>query len=120
MPMFIDYVTLMLVNMVASLAILAYFVYEDFGGHNLQRYVPGFAMVGLIALLTGLHMSVTWPLPHGHNIAFGEMSVLLGVLFLGAAILLSAALIWAYNDYKGNLGHLRYSHGWTPVVSQKY
>jgi putative membrane protein len=54
--------------------------------------VPGFAITGLVALITGLHMSFNWPLPSSYNIAFGEMSTMFGVLFLGAALAL--ALSW--------------------------
>ena len=57
-------------------------------------------MAGLVGLATGLHMSLTWPIPNLSaakegapnllfaNSAFGEMSVLLGVLLLGAGIAL--------------------------------
>lgn len=84
--MYIDYLTLMLINMAAGLALLACYVCLDFDGGNSKRWVPGFAIVGFLALITGLHMTFTWPLPGAYNVAFGEMSVLLGVLFLAAAL----------------------------------
>ncbi|MFW6163555.1 MAG: DUF981 family protein [Planctomycetota bacterium] len=86
--MFIDYVTLMLVNMAAGYAILAYFLLRGLGADDPRRYVPGFAASGLVATACGLHMCWTWPLPGPYNSAFGEMSVLLGVLFLTAALTL--------------------------------
>jgi putative membrane protein len=86
--MLIDYLTLMLISMTAGLFLLAYYVYRGIGAKDTRRWVPGFVMTGLIALVTGLHMSLTWPLTGSYNIAFGEMSVLFGILFLGAALAL--------------------------------
>jgi putative membrane protein len=87
--MFIDYVTLMLVNLAASLALLAAYVYFGLGSSNQKRWIPGFTVTGAIALLTGLHMSFTWPLPGSFNIAFGETTVLLGILFAGTSLALA-------------------------------
>ncbi len=84
----IDFLTVMLVSMTAGLFLLAYYVYRGIGAENANRWVPGFAMTGFIAVVTGLRMSFTWPLSGSYNIAFGEMSVLFGVLFLGAALAL--------------------------------
>jgi putative membrane protein len=82
----------MLINLVAGLVLLALYVYLDLDRADQTRWVPGFVMTGLIALVTGLHMSFYWPLPSSYNIAFGEMSAMFGVLFLGAALTL--ALSW--------------------------
>jgi putative membrane protein len=90
--MFVDYVTLMLINLAAGLVLLALYVYLGLDRANQTRWAPGFAMTGLVALVTGLHMSFYWPLPSSYNIAFGEMSAMFGVLFLGAALAL--ALSW--------------------------
>ncbi|MFC1805671.1 DUF981 family protein [Planctomycetota bacterium] len=87
--MFVDYVTLMLVNMAAGLTIFSYYLYRGFDGGDPHRFVPGFAISGLVATVTGLHMCFTWPLPGPYNSAFGETSVLLGALFLGAALCLA-------------------------------
>jgi hypothetical protein len=57
--MFIDYITLMLINMVAGLFILAYYVYSGIDGADRTRWIPGFGMSGAIALTTGLHMIFT-------------------------------------------------------------
>ena len=87
--MFIDYVPLMLVNMVAGLALLALAVARGLGQEGQEKWAPGFAMTGLVALACGLHMTWTWPLPGSYNVAYGETSVLFGVLFLGAALALA-------------------------------
>ena len=87
--MFIDYVTLMLVNMAAGFLLLACFVMWGINADDKRKWVPPFAVVGGIAFLTGLHMSFTWPLIGAYNIAFGELSVMLGALFLGAALALA-------------------------------
>ena len=50
--------------------------------------------IGLIALVFGAHLVMTWPIIGQYNDAFGEMSVLLGVTFLGAAVCLARAS-WA-------------------------
>jgi putative membrane protein len=84
--MFIDYITLMLINMVAGLVLLADFVYRGLDGANLKRWIPGFGLVGAIALATGLHMIWTWPVPGSFNISFGETTVLLGGLYVATAI----------------------------------
>ena len=84
--MFIDYITLMLINMVAGLVLLADFVYRGLDGANLKRWIPGFGLVGAIALATGLHMMWTWPIPGSFNISFGETTVLFGGLYVATAM----------------------------------
>lgn len=79
----------MLFNMVAGLFILAYYVYQGLNSDNQRRWIPGFGMTGAIALTTGLHMVFTWPVIGSFNIIFGEMSVLLGIVFIGASISLA-------------------------------
>lgn len=83
--MFVDYLTVMLVNMVAGLVIMALFVYRYIDSDR-KKTAPGFLMTGSLALVTGLHMILTWPLPSSYNIAFGEMAVLFGILFLFVGI----------------------------------
>lgn len=84
--MFINYITLMLINMAAGLVLLADFVYRGLDGANLKRWIPGFGLVGAIALVTGLHMMWTWPVPGSFNVSFGETTVLFGGLYIAAAI----------------------------------
>lgn len=57
--MFIDYITLMPIDMVAGLFILAYYVYSGLDGADRKRWIPGFGMTGAIALTTGLHTIFT-------------------------------------------------------------
>jgi len=83
--MFIDYVTLMLVNMTAALTTLALFLWQDPDGEDRQMWAPVFGISGLVAAICGFVMVFTWPLPKPYNIPFGEMSVFLGILFLGAS-----------------------------------
>jgi putative membrane protein len=90
--MFIDYITLMLINMVAGLVLLAGFVYQGVGHSHAKQWIPGFGIAGAIALVTGLHMTFTWPIGGSYNIAFGETSVLFGILFVGASV--SLAVGW--------------------------
>jgi putative membrane protein len=84
--MFIDYITLLLINMVAGYFLLALYVYRGLDDPLHKRWVPGFAIVGLIAFLFGTHMTITWPVIGQYNSAYGEMSVFYGALFLGAAL----------------------------------
>lgn len=89
--MFINYITLMLTNLVAGLFLLAAYVYWGLSDTNQKRWIPGFGMTGAIALVTGLHMTFTWTVPGSFNIAYGEMSVLFGILFLGACLAIALA-----------------------------
>ncbi|MEN6332699.1 MAG: DUF981 domain-containing protein [Phycisphaerales bacterium] len=81
----IDYVTLLLVNMTAGLAVLAFFLLWGIERENRRDWAPAFGISGLIGTVAGLAMTFTWPIPAPYSSAYGEMSVLLGVLFLGAA-----------------------------------
>jgi putative membrane protein len=87
--MFIDYVSILLINMAAGFILLAWFLFRGLDGDSHKSWVPAFAMTGLVALASGFHMIQNWPLPGSFNSAFGEMSVFLGVLFLGAALALA-------------------------------
>ena len=84
--MFVNYITLMLINLVAGLFLLAGYIYLGLSDPQQKRWIPGFGMAGGIALTTGFHMIFTWPVPGSFNIAYGEMSVLFGILFLTSAI----------------------------------
>jgi len=90
--MFIDYVPLMLINMAVGLFLLASLICQSSSAINQKRWAAGFIMTGTVALINGCRMTWTWPLPGSYNVAFGEMSVLFGILFLGAG--LSLALGW--------------------------
>jgi putative membrane protein len=85
--MFIDYLTLMLINLSAGLLILALFVFR-YMEKDRKKVVPGLLVTGFVSLVTGLHEIFTWPIPGSYNIPFGEMSVFFGVLFLATGIAL--------------------------------
>ena len=88
--MMIDYVTLMLINMAAGLFLLGCFVWRDLDSpEDVGRWVPAFAICGLVAAIGGFAITFTWPLPKPYSSAYGEMSVLLGVLLLGLALALA-------------------------------
>jgi putative membrane protein len=78
----------MLINMAAGLVVLAHYVYWGVVAEDKKPWAAGLAVTGFIAVTTGLHMSLNWPLPGSHNILFGEPTVLFGTLFLGAALAL--------------------------------
>lgn len=85
--MFIDYLTIMLVNMAAGLVILAIFVLKYLNGDR-KKLAPGFLVSGFVATVTGLHEILTWPIVSSYNIPFGEMSVFYGVMMLAGGIAL--------------------------------
>jgi putative membrane protein len=87
--MFIDYVALMLINLAAGLTLLAAYLYFGLGSSNQTRWIPSFGVVGTIALITGLHMTLTWPIPGSFNIAFGETTTLFGILLVGTSLTLT-------------------------------
>jgi putative membrane protein len=82
--MFIDYLTIMIVNIVAGLVITAVFVL--FFLDDRKKAAPAFLVTGFISMVTGFHIIFTWPIPGCYNIPFGEMSVLYGVLYFAAGI----------------------------------
>lgn len=86
--MFIDYVTLMLLNMSAGLTILALFLLCGMDEVDQNRWAPPFAICGVIALLNGFHMIWHWPLPGSYNSLFGELTIMWGGLFAAAAFAL--------------------------------
>ena len=86
--MFIDYLTLIMINLVAGTALLAYFIATQLKPN--KSVAAGFGMVGLLATILGLHVTLSWPLPGSYNILFGEATTLFGIVFLGAALALAA------------------------------
>jgi putative membrane protein len=87
--MFIDYLTLIMLNLVAGTVLLVYYLWKGMNEADQRPYASAFAGIGLIALITGLHITLSWPLPGSYNIGFGEPTVLFGVIFLTAALSLS-------------------------------
>ncbi len=81
----IDYVPLLLANMVAALVVLVGFLWWGLGRADTRHWAPAFGLSGLVATVAGFAITFTWPIPQPFNTAYGETSVLLGVLFLGTA-----------------------------------
>jgi putative membrane protein len=91
--MFVNYITLMLVNLAIGMFLVARFLLRGLDTDEGRGWIPAFLAVGLVLTVTGLHMALTWPVPGSYNIAFGEMAVLYGVLMLA----LAAALTWGWS-----------------------
>lgn len=87
--MFMDYLTLIMINLVAGTALLAYYIYAGMDAKDQRPYAAGFGIVGLLGVILGLTLTFTWPLPGSYNIGYGEATTLFGAVFLGAAIALS-------------------------------
>jgi putative membrane protein len=86
--MFIDYLTLVMINMVAGTALLAYYLWKGMDEADQRPYAAAFFGVGLVSLVTGLQLSFTWPLPGSYNVGYGDATTLFGVVFLGTALAL--------------------------------
>ena len=60
---------------------------------------------GTIAVISGFRMAFTWPLPRSFNVAYGEMSIFFGILFLGAALAIAKewelTLVALYGPFAG-------------------
>ncbi|MGC8488916.1 MAG: DUF981 family protein [Clostridia bacterium] len=87
--MFIDYLGVMLVNLGAGLALLAHYLYVKPPKESRRSWAAGFFAVGLLGLLTSLPMTLTWPLPGGFNVAYGEPGLFFSILFIAAAVTLT-------------------------------
>lgn len=100
-PGMIDWTTMPTYNTVMALAVGAgllglvlFFraVRSDAADVSVTGWSINFGVLGLILTLTGLHMTLTWPLAAGgfafDNIIFGEPSLAFGVLLLAAAVYL--------------------------------
>ncbi|QTA37567.1 DUF981 family protein [Thermosipho ferrireducens] len=87
--MFVDYLTLFMGDIVAGFALLLFFVWSGMEPEKSKSFSPAFGVVGLIGVIAGLHMVLTWPLPGVHNIVFGEAFTLYGFVFLAAAFALA-------------------------------
>lgn len=86
--MFIDYLTLIMINMVAGTSLLAYYLWRGIDEVDQHPYAAAFFGVGLLSLITGLHLSFNWPLPGSYNVGYGEATTLFGIVFLTTALAL--------------------------------
>ncbi len=87
--MFIDYLTLIMINLVAGTALLAFYIYSGMDAKDQRPYAAGFGIVGLLGVILGLTLSFTWPLPGSYNIGYGEATTLFGAVFLASGVALS-------------------------------
>jgi putative membrane protein len=87
--MFIDFLTLVMINLIAGTVLLAFYLWKGIEEIDQRPYAAAFLATGLVGLITGLQLSFTWPLPGSYNIAFGDTSTLFGVVFLATGIALS-------------------------------
>jgi len=87
--MFIDYLTLIMINLVAGTALLAHYLYKGLEEKDQRAYAAGFGAVGLLGVVLGLTLTFTWPLPGSYNVGFGETTTLFGIVFLATALALS-------------------------------
>ncbi len=86
--MFIDYLTIIMINLVAGTALLAYYLYTGVEAEDQRPFAAGFGIVGLLGVVLGLVLTFTWPLPGSYNIAYGEATTLFGGVFLATAFAL--------------------------------
>jgi putative membrane protein len=84
--MFIDYVAMMLINLVAALSLVAIYLVFGIDKPDQRRWAPGFGLAGLVFFVAGFHMLFNWPLPSSYNVAFGSGAVLFGTVLFGAAV----------------------------------
>ena len=87
--MFVDYLTVLMINLAAGTGLLAYFVLKGITSEDNKGFAAGFGVVGLVAVVGGMQMTFHWPLPGSYNIAYGESTLLFGAVFLGAALALA-------------------------------
>ncbi len=86
--MFIDFLTLVMINLVAGTVLLAFYLWRGIDEEDQRPYAAAFFITGLVSLITGLQISFTWPLPGSYNVGYGDATTLFGVVFLGTAIAL--------------------------------
>ena len=86
--MFIDFLTLVMINLVAGTVLLAYYLWRGIDEADQKPYAAAFFVVGLVSLVTGLQISFTWPLPGSYNVGYGDATTLFGVVFLATSIAL--------------------------------
>ena len=86
--MFIDFLTLVMINLVAGTVVLAYYLWRGIDERDQRGYAAAFFGIGLVGLLTGLQISFNWPLPGAYNVGYGDATTLFGVVFLTTSIAL--------------------------------
>ncbi|WP_437650468.1 DUF981 family protein [Sorangium sp. So ce362] len=91
--MYINYLTLALVTAAAALALGAFYLLGTPAAGDSQPHRRSFAWAfgasGLLLLITGLHIVLTWPIPGGYNIVFGEP-----LAYFGTLLVVGAPALW--------------------------
>lgn len=86
----IDYLTLMLMGLVAGLLTAAWFFWKGVEHADSKGFAAPFGVIGALAFVTGLHMTLTWPIPyHWADLAFGESFALFGAVLLATSLALA-------------------------------
>jgi putative membrane protein len=87
--MFIDFLTLVMINLVAGTVLLAFYLWRGIDEKDQRAYAAAFFMVGIVSLVTGLQISFNWPLPGSYNVGYGDATTLFGVVFIATSIALA-------------------------------
>jgi putative membrane protein len=87
--MFIDFLTIVMINLVAGTVLLAYYLWKGIDEKEQRPYATAFFVTGLLSLITGLRLAFTWPLPSSFNVGYGDATTLFGIVFLATGISLS-------------------------------
>jgi putative membrane protein len=90
--MFVDYLTVMMVAVVAGAVITLVYglMFLDAPLADQRPWGWAFGIVGLLLGVTGLHLVLTWPLPGAYNIVMGEPALYFGLVMLGTAFAIRA------------------------------
>lgn len=90
--MFVDYLTVMMVAVVAGAVLtIAYgLMFIEAPLADQKPWGWAFGIVGLLLGATGLHLVLTWPLPGAYNIVMGEPALYFGLVFLGTGFAVRA------------------------------
>ena len=86
--MFIDFLTMIMINLVAGSFLLAYYLWKGIDEADQRPYAAAFFGVGLLAFIAGLQLSFNWPLPGSYNVGYGDTTTLFGIVFLATALAL--------------------------------
>jgi putative membrane protein len=87
--MFVDYVGVMLLIIAIGSFTLAYYLFTGVEDNHRTGLIPLFGILGIVAVILGLHMSLTWPLPGAYNEPYGSSTLLAGMFYLGIACALA-------------------------------
>lgn len=82
----INYLTLIMIDLIAGYTLLTYFLAIGLDVERGKGLAAAFGGVGLLNLVLGLGITLTWPLPGSYNILFGEATAMFGIVFLAAGI----------------------------------